>query len=86
MAEQEALNLTGTGDGAMDLDLRDEAGLLAADRAEYDIDAVRALLAAINLQPVGAPTGSAHHAEVMDLAIYRATGSRRLAQIFGNAF
>jgi hypothetical protein len=84
MVERLALNFTGTGDPGRDLDLRDEAALLAADRAEYDIAGVRALLAAINLQPVGSSTDPSRHGEVMDLAIYRATGSRSLARIFSN--
>lgn len=67
-----------------DLDIRDEPALLAADTAEYDIDGVRALLAAINLQPVGGPEDEAdHEADVMDLSIFRATGSLSLARIFG---
>jgi hypothetical protein len=68
----------------VDLDLRDETGLLAAETAEYDIDGVRALLAAINLQPVGrSETEEDREAEVMDLAVFRATGSLSLARIFG---
>jgi hypothetical protein len=84
MAERLAPTATDTGDRARDIDLRDEAALLAADRAEFDIAGVRALLAAINLQPVGSSIDSGQHGEVMDLAIYRATGSRTLARIFGN--
>jgi hypothetical protein len=67
-----------------DLDLRDEDELLAADRVEYDIDGVRALLAAINLQPVGAPSSERGDGEIVDLAVFRATGSRSLARIFGS--
>ncbi len=69
---------------AFDVDLRDEDELLAADRAEYDIDGVRALLAAINLQPVGSPSSLLREGEVVDLAVFRATGSRSLARIFGS--
>lgn len=70
-------------DRLVDLDLRDETTLLAAEKAEYDIDGVRALLAAINLQPVGAAEDSEdHEADVMDLAVFRATGSLSLARIF----
>lgn len=71
-------------DTDVDVDLRDEPGLLAADRAEYDIDGVRALLAAINLQPLGAPSTEVEEGEVVDLAVFRATGSRSLARIFGS--
>jgi len=68
----------------VDLDLRDQETLLAGDRAEYDIEGVRALLAAINLQPAGGPVDSDDRdAEVVDLAIFRATGSLSLARIFG---
>ena len=70
----------------VDLDLRDEETLLAGDRAEYDVEGVRALLAAINLQPSwGAAAAQERDAEIMDLAIFRATGSRSLARIFGSA-
>lgn len=83
MAEHLAVAPTNL-DRVVDLDLRDETGLLAADTAEYDIDGVRALLAAINLQPVGrSENEEGLEAEVMDLAIFRATGSLSLARIFG---
>ncbi len=83
MSDHIELLATGTTDEVA-LDVRDETQLLAADRAEYDVDGVRALLAAINLQPaVMGRTEPRRAAEVMDLAIYRATGSRRLARIFG---
>ena len=83
MTQHLALAADGSATEIVELDLRDEDQLLAADRAEYDIDGVRALLAAINLQPVSAPSES-RDVEVMDLAIYRATGSRSLARIFGS--
>lgn len=83
MTQHTALAATGTDTETVHLDLRDEDRFLAADRAEYDIDGVRALLAAINLQPVG-PSSPTREAEVMDLAIFRATGSHSLARIFGS--
>lgn len=65
------------------LDLTDEQGLLAADYAEYHPEGVRALLAALNLKPVGRVDLT--EAEIFDLAVYRATGDRRLATLFGSA-
>lgn len=77
------LAATGTDRSVLDVDLRDEQRLLAVERAEYDIEGVRALLAAVNLRPVGAATAAnPDAAEVMDLAIFRATGSRELARLF----
>lgn len=67
------------------LDLTDEAGLLARDRATYDPDGVRALLAELNLKPVSGPALDAPCGQVFDLAVYRATGDRRLASLFGTA-
>ncbi len=83
MAEHLLLAAVGIDTDVADLDLRDEDEFLAADRAEYDVDGVRALLAAINLQPVGAQSSEQRDGEVMDLAVFRATGSRSLARIFG---
>ena len=65
-----------------DIDLRDEELLHAMLDAEFDVERVRAALYAINLQTtVGAlePGSSV----VFDLAVYRSTGSRRLAAMFG---
>lgn len=74
------------------LDLTDEAALLAADRARVsdrvaveDPDGVRALLSALNLKPVTGPMLDAPKGDVFDLAVYRATGDRRLACLFGTA-
>ena len=84
MAENLLLDTAGANAGTLDLDLRDEDSFLASDRAEYDVDGIRALLAAINLQPVGRPTTEPRDTDLMDLAVFRATGSHRLAQIFGS--
>ncbi len=69
-------------DRVIDLDLTDERGILCEDYAERNPKGTRALLAALNLQPNGQsddePVG-----DVFDLRIFRATGSRRLATIFG---
>jgi hypothetical protein len=65
------------------LDLTDEPALLARDRVEYDRDGVRSLLCALQLKPVGGSAGVQHRSEVFDLAVYRATGDRRLASLFG---
>ena len=65
------------------LDLTDEQGLLAADYVEYHPDGVRALLAALNLKPSGA--AEVEEVQIFDLAVYRATGDRRLATLFGSA-
>ena len=64
------------------LDLTDEHRLLAADHLERHPDGVRSLLAALNLKPAGRPVE--HPGQVVDLAIYRATGDRRLATLFGS--
>ena len=85
MADNLLLAAIDTDTDVLDLDLSDEDALLAADRAEYDVDGVRALLAAINLQPIGAPSTACRRGEIMDLAVFRATGSRSLARIFGSA-
>ncbi|MEZ5165861.1 MAG: hypothetical protein R2695_04970 [Acidimicrobiales bacterium] len=67
------------------LDLTDEAALLSADRVELDPRGVRALLSALQLKPVGGPALDAPRGDVFDLAVYRATGDRRLAALFGTA-
>ena len=87
MAENTAVApITAEAGTMVDLDLRDEDTLLAGDRAEYDVEGVRALLAAINLQPsVGPVEDDERDAEVTDLAIFRATGNLSLARIFGPA-
>lgn len=72
-------------DPLVDLDLRDEERLRAAHRAEYDVDGMRALLAAVNLQPASAaPVLTGSPADVTDLAVFRATGSLSLARIFAS--
>ena len=67
----------------IDLDLTDEAGLLAEDAADHDLQGTRARLAALNLQNPSAPRrpGGA----VFDATIYRVTGDRHLASLFGRA-
>lgn len=67
----------------IDLDLTDEDGLLAEDFAERNPQGTRALLAALNLRIPGAPTEA--KADVFDMAVFRATGDRHLATIFGKA-
>lgn len=68
----------------VDLDLTDEQGLLAEDYAERHPEGTRALLAALNLKVPGA-TDAADHGERFDFAVYKATGDRHLASIFGRA-
>jgi len=92
MAPDSRLAATGTDDrfGASDedrviyLDLTNESGMLCEDYAERNPDGTRALLAALNLQPGGRPADPSL-GPVFDIGIYRATGSRRLASIFGAA-
>ncbi|MDW3219347.1 MAG: hypothetical protein R8F63_12125 [Acidimicrobiales bacterium] len=71
------------------LDLTDEAALLSEsvdeERPCYDPTGVRALLAALNLKPVSGPMVDGPTGNVLDLAVYRATGDRRLATLFGTA-
>ena len=67
----------------IDLDLTDEEGMLVEDFAERNPQGTRALLAALNLKNPAA--SSEPVAEVMDMAVYRATGDRRLATLFGRA-
>jgi|AACY02.14.fsa_nt_gi hypothetical protein len=77
------------------LDLTDEAALLASgsdggavrddQRVDYDVTGVRAMLSALQLKPVSGPMVDVTKGDVFDLAVYRATGDRRLATIFGTA-
>ena len=71
------------------LDLTDETALLAAScdtgRSGYDPTGVRALLSALQLKPVSGPMVDLPRGDVFDLAVYRATGDRRLATLFGTA-
>jgi hypothetical protein len=67
------------------LDLRDEPRLLALDRVEYDPGGVRDLLFALRLKPAVGATVDASRGNVFDLAVYRATGDRHLAALFGTA-
>ena len=71
------------------LDLTDETALLAdvgeTSRRRYDAGGVRALLGALQLKPVSGPMVDMPKGNVFDLAVYRATGDRRLATIFGTA-
>ena len=65
------------------LALTDEEGLLFEDFAQFDPQRVRTLLAALNLQISG--HGEVRADEVFELAVYRATGDRHLATLFGTA-
>lgn len=67
------------------LDLTDETLLLTDERTGYDPSGVRALLSALQLKPVSGPMVDRPLGNVFDLAVYRATGDRRLATIFGMA-
>ena len=78
------------------LDLTDEIALLAAqadpadldprgDELQLDLRGVRDLLSALQLKPVSGPMVDAPKGEAFDLAVYRATGDRGLATIFGTA-
>ncbi len=80
-----------TYDTAQDLlDLTDEASFHSEDAVVLDLDqydprGVRALLSALQLKPVSGPMVDAPQGNVFDLAVYRATGDRRLATLFGTA-
>jgi len=67
------------------LDLTDESGLLVESWVDLNPGGVRALLAALNLSNIDEP-GPEADAPVFDLAIYRATGSTHLAELFGREF
>ena len=67
------------------LDLTDESRLLTEDRVDYDPRGVRALLSALRLKPVSGPMIDGPKSPVFDLAVFRATGDRRLASLFGTA-
>jgi len=71
------------------LDLTDETALLSTTRecesGDYDPSGIRALLSALQLKPVSGPMVDTPKGDVFDLAVYRATGDRRLATIFGTA-
>lgn len=67
------------------IDLTDEAAILTEERVVHDPRGVRALLSALNLKPVSGPMVDAPKGNVFDLAVYRATGDRRLATLFGTA-
>jgi hypothetical protein len=71
------------------LDLTDETALLAdqgeRSRSGHDAGGVRALLSALRLKPVSGPMVDAPRGSVFDIAVFRATGDRRLATIFGTA-
>ena len=68
----------------VDLDLTDEDGLLTEDYVEYHSDGVRNLLAALNLRSPSAPAAP-REGVVIDMAIYKATGSAHLATLFSAA-
>lgn len=67
------------------LDLTDEAKLLSEIRVDREHDGMRELLSALKLKPVSGPMMDAPKGNVFDLAVYRATGDRRLATLFGTA-
>lgn len=67
------------------LDLTDEAGLLVENWVGMNPDGVRSLLAALNLSNLEAPEHEVD-APIYDLAIYRATGSAHLAELFCREF
>lgn len=71
------------------LDLTDETALVSPSRdgvqVAYDATGVRALLSALQLKPVSGPMLDAPKGNVFDVAVYRATGDRRLATLFGTA-
>jgi len=76
---------TTSADAEATLDLTDGWGLLAPDYAEANPEGVAALLSALNLADVpGVEPPDA--AAVLDLAIYRATGSAHLAELFCREF
>ncbi|MEQ8841199.1 MAG: hypothetical protein RIB98_09460 [Acidimicrobiales bacterium] len=50
-----------------------------------DLRGVRDLLSALQLKPVSGPMVDTPKGDVFDLAVYRATGDRHLATIFGTA-
>lgn len=68
----------------VDLDLTDEDGLLTEDFAQYHPEGVRNLLAALNLRSPSA-TVQPREGVVIDMAIYKATGSAHLATLFSAA-
>lgn len=70
-------------DGAVILDLTDEEGLAVQHYAEYDRNGVRSLLAALNLRAHGGEPPV--EADVFDISVFRATGDRHLASLFGTA-
>lgn len=67
----------------VELDLTDESALLAEDTADNDLQATRTRLAALNLRNPAQPSGPV--ATVFDATIYRVTGDRHLASLFGRA-
>jgi hypothetical protein len=67
------------------IDLTDERSLFAAEPVDVDIDGMRSLLSALQLKPVSGPMVDAPRGDVFDLAVFRATGDRRLATLFGTA-
>jgi len=69
----------------MSLDLTDESGLLVENWVDRNPDGVRALLAALNLSNADEQE-PLFDAPVFDLAIYRATGSAHLAELFCREF
>lgn len=79
-----AENLDADFDDFDEIDLRDEELLHAMLDAEFDIERVRAALHAINLQTTAGAIDTVSHV-VFDLAVFRSTGSRRLAAMFGPA-
>lgn len=69
---------------SVDVDLTDENGLPVESHAEFNVDGVRNLLAALNLKAPGGSLGEPDGI-VIDMSIYRATGNAHLATIFSAA-
>ncbi len=67
------------------LDLTDEVGMLVENYVEINPDAVRGLLSALNLAPAER-VETKDSAAIYDLAMYRATGSAHLAELFCREF
>jgi len=67
------------------LDLTDESGLLVEKWVDMNPGGARSLLAALNLSNID-ESEPAVDAPIFDLAIYRATGSSRLAELYCREF
>ncbi len=69
----------------LSLDLTDESGLLVENWVDRNPNGVRSLLAALNLSNLDQSEPD-RDAPIFDLAIYRATGSTHLAELFCREF